>query len=405
MKHGSAVVSRMQADSAGKGWSPLVNACTASRLVNVHTDWVTECEYEVDISSLISSSLDATIKFSDIDKRRRTRTYNGEKGIHSFAYCEEFKFVACGGLSRKVDIFDPHRCATHQSLTGHSAPLKKVLVNTLDHQIISLSTDKVIKTWDFRTFKVLQTIHDENSYRPVNMITTMMFDTTNDRMITSTSKLHIWNKKITKKDTSCSHPGPLTRAIFNANFGQVVSGDNTGKVKVWDFETGAPVFRYTVDAKITSMSFDMSCRRLITGTDDGRILTWNFSSGQVLTECREPGCEEAHNMADANFDNKMKGAEVTGINYVMEASTWQNDQVVEFLENCRGGELKDFAQRFKDHNIKGRKFLKLTHEYLEKEMGISDMITRRTILTEMSSLFSSNTSYIVSVSWDRKVKI
>jgi len=225
----------------------------------------------VDISSLISSSLDATIKLSDIDKRRRTRTYNGEKGIESFAYCEEFKFIACGGLSRKVDIFDPHRCATLQSLTGHSAPLKKVIVNTPDHQIISLSADKVIKTWDFRTFKVLQTIHDENSYRPVNIITSLMYDNTNDRLVSSTSKLHIWNKEITKKDTNCSHPGPLTRAIFNANFGQVVSGDNTGKVKVWDFETGAAVFRYSVGAKITSMSFDMSCRRLITGTDDGRI--------------------------------------------------------------------------------------------------------------------------------------
>jgi len=102
-------------------------------------------------------------------------------------------------------------------------------------------------------------------------------------------------------------------------------------------------------------------------------------------------------MVDANFGSKMKGAEVTGINYVMEASTWQNDQVVEFLENCRSGELKDFSQRFKDHNIKGRTFLKLTHDFLEDEMDIKDEMTRRAILAEMSSLFSSNTSYIVSV--------
>lgn len=100
-------------------------------------------------------------------------------GIYSFDYCKGYKFVVSCGLSRRVVVWDPYRCREINTLSGHNASgpdikpvflsllsdssigfstVQKVLVNEEKHQIVSLSVDKIIKVWDVRNFKCIQTI-------------------------------------------------------------------------------------------------------------------------------------------------------------------------------------------------------------------------------------------------------
>ena len=56
-------------------------------------------------------------------------------------------------------------------------------------------------------------------------------------------------------------------------------------VKLWDFETGAPIFEYGEahdEAAITCMTFDNTARRLITGGRDGILKIWNYNNGHCL---------------------------------------------------------------------------------------------------------------------------
>ena len=94
---------------------------------------------------------------------------------------------------------------------------------------------------------------------------------------------------------------PVSQAIYNANFHQIVSGDHAGNVAVWDVDTGVLVSHFTVNeevednidkgnsagdhkgAHISSMCFDIGHRRLIVGTHLGkRIYIYNFSNGVKL---------------------------------------------------------------------------------------------------------------------------
>ena len=61
-----------------------------------------------------------------------------------------------------------------------------VVMNETRHQIISLGFDKVIKIWDTRTFRCLQTLHDTVGYQPDNRISALLFDNDNKRLITFT---------------------------------------------------------------------------------------------------------------------------------------------------------------------------------------------------------------------------
>ena len=176
-------------------------------VMDIHNDWITNIKYIEDLQSLVTCSLDSQMRFSDIERRKKTRIYMGHsRGIHHFAYNPEFKFMASCGVERKIHIFDPHRCAKLQLLVGHTTSVSNVLMNEARHQIISLSSDKVIKIWDSRTFRCLQTLHDTVGYQPDNRISALLFDDENKRLITCSSKVQSWPIRLeTRKRRIKSH--------------------------------------------------------------------------------------------------------------------------------------------------------------------------------------------------------
>ena len=93
------------------------------------------------------------------------------------------------------EIFDPHRCANIASLVGHGSSVSRVLLNNPKHQLISVSIDKVIKIWDTRTFRCLQTIHDTNNYQPENRITSAFYDENEKKLVTCSNQIVTYKLK------------------------------------------------------------------------------------------------------------------------------------------------------------------------------------------------------------------
>ena len=106
-----------------------------------------------------------------------------------------------------------------------------------------------------------------------------------------------------------AHNAPLCSALYNVNFRQVVSGDESGVVCVWSVETGKQAFRFRETgknvSKMTAMCFDDGCRRLVCGYHNGTVKDWNFNSGECLTTFR---------------DRLEEPKEVTGVCYIQEVS-------------------------------------------------------------------------------------
>ena len=90
------------------------------------------------------------------------------------------------------------------------------------------------------------------------------------------------------------HEHALCAALYNKNFHQIVSGDESAQVCVWDVEKGEMVFHFTDlhETKMTAMAFDEAGRRLITGANDGTVRVWNFSNGQCLQNLKNDGALE-----------------------------------------------------------------------------------------------------------------
>jgi WD40 repeat protein len=303
----------------------------------IHDEWITQIKFYEDLDDLVTSSMDGSVAFVDLDRNRQIWNYGNKNGIltnfddefnntfaneknkknikpkssrivrrftvhskavHTFIYCPLAKCIASSGLSRDILVWNAHSMGILAKLSGHMAPVTALVLHenqdntTKDrNQLVSLSTDKVFKVWDLRTYQNLQTIIDNSLYRPENRISSFFFDIKNRRydapcLVTGTNRLTLWPIVKTSTDSvGTTHSAPIAGAMYNKTFDQVITGALDGSIDVWDYSTGNIVFKFDKAhnmAKMTCMCLDFNQRRLVTGADDGSCKIWNFSNGQCL---------------------------------------------------------------------------------------------------------------------------
>eukprot|EP00930_Biecheleria_cincta_P037482 TRINITY_DN25736_c0_g1_i1.p1 TRINITY_DN25736_c0_g1~~TRINITY_DN25736_c0_g1_i1.p1 ORF type:complete len:1103 (-),score=189.58 TRINITY_DN25736_c0_g1_i1:90-3398(-) len=263
------------------------HASHASR-VRHHTDWVTKVGFVSQLQAMVTSSLDGEINLCDIQYNKRKDGRDAvrlhKKGVHSWCWCERHKFFASGGADRVIILWEPYTQKAINQLNGHNAPVLDVLVNEAQHQLISMSQDKVVKVWDILNYQCIQTFTDKTEYKPENKLTRMAFDEDGPALVLCSSLINVLPVSV-KVETSRTHLAPIIGALYNDVFDQIISGDNLGTVSVWDLRTGRLEFEFRrahQDHKMTCMAFDESKRCLYTGAEDGAVKHWNFSSGQQL---------------------------------------------------------------------------------------------------------------------------
>jgi WD40 repeat protein len=124
-----------------------------------HSNHVTKVEYIPEITSLVTSSLDGTLKVIDLERRKVKRVFKKHsKAVYSFTWCSHAKVIASCGLDRDILLWSPWSQSIAAKLQGHISPVMQVIANPETGTLISLSTDSVIKVWDVRNHKQLQTI-------------------------------------------------------------------------------------------------------------------------------------------------------------------------------------------------------------------------------------------------------
>ena len=259
----------------------------ASR-VKYHKDWVTKVGFVSQLQAMVTCSLDGEINICDVHTNQRKEGRDAvrlhKKGVHSWCWCKSYKFFASGGSDRQIIIWNPYTQKAMNYLQGHNAPVLDVLVNEAQHQLISMSVDKVVKVWDILNYQCIQTFTDKTEYKPEDRLTCMAFDEEGPALVLCSSLINVLPVSV-KVETSRTHLAPIVGALHNDVFHQIISGDNMGTISVWDIQTGKLEFEFRrahQDHKMTCMAFDRSKRCLYTGGEEGAVKLWNFSSGQQL---------------------------------------------------------------------------------------------------------------------------
>lgn len=256
--------------------------------LSLHKDWVTKVEYCHDLNALISASSDGTVKITEVLNRAQTKmVLKGHKrGVTSFAWCSYMDVLATCGLERHLNVYNPGYPAPIFKLYGHTAQVIDV-VSGGQSQFISIDAEQVIKVWDVRTIKCIQTISAFKNDPAFNAFS-IAFDDEKACMVVGDFGVVKWPVAVNPVVQGTSHDTPISDVVYNEPFNLVISCDESSTVRVWDAITGKAVYFFTEAhgrSKITSLALDDLGRRLVTGAQDGSVKVWNYSTGVCLQNC------------------------------------------------------------------------------------------------------------------------
>ncbi|CAM6069836.1 unnamed protein product [Sphagnum tenellum] len=270
----------------------------------LHSDWMTTIKYLSHSNSLITTSMDGNLLMLDFEKRHLK--WSGKEhahGIYSCDYCRSYNFIVTCGLERYINIWNPFTAKTMGVLHGHEASVFDVQVNEMDNQIVSISADSVIKVWDMRSSRCLQTIVEKSISKPSRC--NILYDNKRQVLLAGGNTLEMWHKRRARE----ARTSKICCCLYNPLFHQVVVGEVDSLVMLWNIETGEDIFTFSDThraTRISAMAFDASWRRLLIGGEDGSLRMWNFNNGQCLKEFlgfgqNEISCIICMNVARVNF--------------------------------------------------------------------------------------------------------
>ncbi|CAM9994687.1 unnamed protein product [Ectocarpus sp. 4 AP-2014] len=282
--------------------------------------------------------MDGKIHFFDLTKRRITRTFRGhvDRPVFAFAYSKRHRFVVSAGMGRAVVFWNSYTMHVLARRDGHAANVRHCLVDDRSDRVITISADKAVRCWDSATFRCIQSFKDHRMHRPDDTITAALWDHSRSSLVVAGSKLGVWKNKGAIQSSKHSHEAPVTAALYNWHFHQIVSGDAMGNVHVWLVETGLLAFRFGKahgTSKISCMAFDASERRLLTGANDGTVKLWNFNNGKEL-RLLLPGGNGGGGKAGKKNEEGNERNEVSGVVYCRDDGKGSDNEVLDYVATC-----------------------------------------------------------------------
>ncbi|KAH9160594.1 hypothetical protein LEN26_001790 [Aphanomyces euteiches] len=253
----------------------------------VHEDWITQVAYIAAYRYLITSSMDSTIKFTNLSTGVVQRQFDRHRtGVYTFYYAPQLNLMASSG-SRNVFLWNPDQMDVLASLKGHASPVHQMSMDERSYKLFTLSLDKVFKVWDCYTYQCMQTILDPMLHFPDNHIGRIFWDARLQQLVSSTTRLRVWPiHDVLQSNTRTSHDCSITCATYTSALHQVATGDVNSAIHTWDGCTGELVMRIPRahgTEQITVLAYDPNGKRVMSGAVDGTVNIWNGSNGQLLS--------------------------------------------------------------------------------------------------------------------------
>ncbi|ODV90950.1 hypothetical protein CANCADRAFT_113961 [Tortispora caseinolytica NRRL Y-17796] len=255
------------------------------RTFTCHSDSVTALDFDIPFGTLVTASLDDTVKVWDMSNGR---CYGNLVGHKASVKCLQIDdgLVVTGSTDASIRLWDLNRFEKYSIVPIDSSEQEDVCIYELDAHVdevtavcisdtklVSGSNDKTLRQWDLNTGKCTQTLDilwaAAQSYTGMNDMPKRSSHGFNDgdfvgalqcfdaALATGTADgiVRLWDLRTGQVQRSLiGHTGPVTSLQFDQF--SLVTGSMDRSVRVWDLRMGTIRDAFAYEHPITSLSFD-----------------------------------------------------------------------------------------------------------------------------------------------------
>ncbi|KAL0220229.1 hypothetical protein RCL1_000084 [Eukaryota sp. TZLM3-RCL] len=282
-------------------------------------------------NTFFSAGNDGSLCLSDLDNLALVRSYNlpSSRSIYCLDHHSRIHLAAYGGLDRRIGLVDPYVDKPIHYLEGHSSPVLSVSFaenssntggDTRGHRglihpfsgsmLISTSIDKVIKVWDLRMMKEVQTVIDDCRHIPTDEIKSSTFMPGSSSqsnligtVITGGSTLRFWplsvNQEVTRSQSiiesksridSNPFPSQIIAFLFLTALDCWCAVHVDGILRIFQVNFSSQSFNQTKFLKlanikgiITSASVENGGKLVVIASSTGNVYFVHSETGSIVS--------------------------------------------------------------------------------------------------------------------------
>ncbi|KFP02690.1 Katanin p80 WD40 repeat-containing subunit B1, partial [Calypte anna] len=192
------------------------------------------------------------------------------------------RLLATGGDDCRVNIWSVNKPNCIMSLTGHTAPIESLQINTNEELIVAGSQSGSIRVWDLEAAKILRTLvgHKANicslDFHPFGSFVASGSLDTNIKLWDVRRKGCVFRYKGHTEAVRCLRFSPDGKWLASA------ADDHT--VKLWDLAAGKIMFEFTGHTgPVSVVEFHPNEYLLASGSSDRTVRFWDLEKFQVVS--------------------------------------------------------------------------------------------------------------------------
>ncbi|WP_375328825.1 NACHT and WD repeat domain-containing protein [Microcystis sp. BLCC-F210] len=259
----------------------LLNRKSERNRLEGHDNFVQSVNFSPDGKTLVSGSVDKTIKLWNVETGQEIRTLKGHDNfVTSVNFSPDGKTLVSGSVDKTIKLWNVETGKEIRTLKGHDGYVSSVNFSPDGKTLVSGSVDKTIKLWNVETGKEIRTLKGHDGY-----VSSVNFSPDGKTLVSgSWQTIKLWNVETGEEiRTLRGHDSGFNSVNFSPDGKTLVSGSNDSTIKLWNVETGKEIRTLKGhDSYVNSVNFSPDGKTLVSGSIDTTIKLWNVETGKEI---------------------------------------------------------------------------------------------------------------------------
>jgi serine/threonine protein kinase len=262
------------------GGQPQVRPCLHN--LAGHSSWIMAVAISPDNQTLISGSMDDTIRIWNLQSGELLNTITGHtKVINCLAISPDGQTLVSGSDDHSIRFWNLPSGKAGRILREHTRDVTSVAISSNGEFLISGSEDRTVRLWRLQNGEPVRMLSGISGM--VKAVTV----SSDSKIIASgglDNQIKLWNLQTGQLlRTLTGHFNSVNSVVISPDNKLVASGSKDKTVKIWNLQTGdlLRTFSGHTDA-VNSLAISPDGRTLVSGSNDKTVKIWNLETGELL---------------------------------------------------------------------------------------------------------------------------